>query len=375
MMNVKALLNTDVSTLFRGIQRFWNWWTSELCMMLPPSWRPTASRKSSLVVELKDGALLFHEYRRGLAVATPRQGAPEQLLPNAFFALPSTSVLVRDVPYPPLPLADLRRMTALDMDRLTPFRSDEVVFDLDIRPGQDESARKRVTVAIVRRNVLDDVLARLRSFGAEPFAMGLIDRHDGTPRFDFLHAAGVSARRPFLGMRPVYWWLAVAVLFAGNIGLLIAKDAYSVANLQSVVETQRGSVTLASGLRRKVEQETRKRSVVQSSLKRASPLAVLDATTRALPDSVSVRQLEWNGKRVHLIGTAPQAVDVSALLNASALVQGMGNADTSEKPGHPAPHANPPPAALQASLAASPAPPLAAPTGMFDVTVNLKASP
>jgi general secretion pathway protein L len=366
-MNVKALLNMDVSTLFRGVQWFWNWWTGELRMMLPPSWRP-AGKKNRLVAELKDGNLLFREYRRGFAVAMPRHGTAERLLPNAFFALPSASVLVRDVSYPSLPLADLRRMTALDMDRLTPFRAEKVVFDLDVHPGQGE--KKQVTVAIVRRKSLDDVLTRLWSFGAEPLAIGLIDRHDGMPRFDFLDAAGVSGRRPLFGVKPAYWWLAAGLLFVGNIALLIAKDAYSVANLQSVVEAQRGSVVLASSLRRKVEQETRKRSVVINSLKRASPLAVLDAATKALPDSVSVRHLEWNGKLVHLIGTGPQAVDVSALLNASALVQA-----SLEKPKRPNGHANRSPAVAQVSLPATPVLPSAAPTGMFDVTVNLRAAP
>jgi len=367
-MNVKALLNTDVSTLLSGAQSFWNWWIGELCMLLPPSWRQAGGRKSRLIAELKEGKLSFHEYRRGLAVAMPRQGAATRLLPNAFFALPPASVLVRDVPYPPLPLADLRRMAALDMDRLTPFRSEEVVFDLDVRPGK-ESAKKQVTVAIMRRSVLDDMLARLWSFGAEPRAIGLIDRHDGMPRFDFLAAAGVSGRKPLFGVKPLYWWLAATFLFVGNIALLIAKDAYSVANLQSVVETQRGSVVLASSLRRKVEQEARNRSAVVNSLKRASPLAVLDAATRALPDTVSVRQLEWNGKRVHLVGNGPQTVDVLALLNATALVKGIP--DSPEKPVRPdSPH---PPVVAQAAPASSI--PASVPTEAFDVTVNLKATP
>lgn len=360
-MNVKALLNTDVSTLFRGVRKFWNWWTGELRMMLPPSWRP--GRKNHLVAELKDGDLQFREYRHGLATPMPRRGLPARLLAKAFFALPPASVLTREVSYPPLPLADLRRMTALDMDRLTPFRSEEVVFDLDVR--QSEGAKKRVTVAIMRRRILDDVLARLWSFGAEPLAIGLVDRHDGTPRFDFLGAADVPGRRPLWGIKPAYWWLAAAVLFAGNIALLIAKDAYSVASLQNVVEAQRSSVVLASSLRRKVDLETRKRGTILNSLKRASPLAVLDAATRALPDSVSVRKWEWNGKRLHLVGTAPQTVDVAALLNAATLVQETNDRAAAAK----APHPTGPP------MAAGPVPPSAVPTGLFDVTIDLKAAP
>ncbi|HEU0096611.1 MAG TPA: hypothetical protein VFQ52_09155, partial [Rhizomicrobium sp.] len=235
-MNVKALLDTDVSTLFRGVQQLWTWWTGELQALLPSTWRPSASAKTRLVAELKDGKLLFREYRRGNAVPVPRLGPPERLLAKAFFALPPDAVLARDVSFPPLPMADLRRMAGLDMDRLTPFRNEDVVFDLDIRPGHVEGKMRQVTVAVVRRKILDDILAKLWSFGAEPTAIGMIDRHGGTPRFDFLTAAEIPGRRPLLGLQPSYWWLAVVFLFVGNIGLLVAKDAYSVANLRNVVE-------------------------------------------------------------------------------------------------------------------------------------------
>ena len=370
MRDIKALLNADMSTLLHELQRLWVWWTGELGAMLPASLRDSSGARTRLVAEFVGGNLIFREYRRGSAVAVPRRGEPETLLMKAVFALPAAAILIREVSYPMLPMADLRRMTALDMDRMTPFRSEDVAFDLEIQSGPGGSAR-RVMIGIVRRKVIEETLDHLWSFGAEPLALSLVDRHDGTSRFDFLKAAQLRGRRPLLGLRPGTWWMIAVALFAANIALLVAKDVYSVTSLQSAVEAQRGSVVLASSLRRRVELESRRRSVVLESLKHATPLAILEGVTETLPDGVSVRRLEWNGKVLHLVGATPPDQDISALLDASPLLHPgrtpLGKTGTMPM----APSATKPAAQPVGAMNGAGVPSPAA-IGIFDVTVDLK---
>ncbi|HEY4078741.1 MAG TPA: PilN domain-containing protein [Rhizomicrobium sp.] len=355
-MTVKAILNADISTLMHGLRRLFYWWQGELVAMLPASLRNRLNARPRLIAEFSDGSLTFHEYRRGSAVALPRRGPSDRLLANAFFVLPASAVLVREVSYPRLPITDLRRMIALDMDRLTPFRGEEVIFDLEVQPGNGDGNLERIMIGVVRRAAIEETLGRLWALGGEPQALCLIDRRDGSPRFDFLKAAQVRGRRPLMGMRPVWWWLLVAVLFAANVALLVAKDAYGVASLQEAVAAQRGSVALATGLRRRVELENRKRSAVLDSFKRASPLAVIGAVTKTLPDEVWVQRLEWNGKAVHLIGSASPSQDVSSLLRTSPILRRAGISPAN-------------------SAKSAKAPVSGTPAGMFDVTVSLKDAP
>jgi general secretion pathway protein L len=365
-MDVKGLLNTDVSTLFHGGQRLWNWWLGELRAMLPGSVQ--SGPKARLIAEFQGDTILFREYRRNSTVALPRRGVIEHLLPQSAFALPSSSVLVRDVDYPALPLADLRRITALDMDRLTPFCNEDVVFDLEVRPGQN--GQRKVRIGIVRRHIIDDVLARLWLFGAEPLSVGLVDRQDGALHFDFLKAAQLRGSRPLLGLWPAYWWFAAILLFVVNVALLVAKDTYSLDGLRSAVDEQHSAVVMANSLRRRVEEETGRRKVVQESLMGASPLAILDAVTKTLPDGAWVQRFEWNGKQVKIVGHAPPDQNIAGLMKASSFLRRANHAGASEEKvlGKPAVESkNPAPGATSV--------PTQGATGMFDVTVALRGKP
>jgi general secretion pathway protein L len=265
-------------------------------------------------------------------------------------------------------LADLRRIIALDMDRLTPFRMEEVVFDLEVRPGQN--GQRKVRIGIVRRRIIDDVLARLWSFGAEPLSLSLVDRQDGTLHFDFLKAAQLPGRRPLLGLLPTYWWLVAILLFILNVGLLIAKDSYSLDGLRGAVDEQRNAVVMANRLRRRVDLETGRRKVVQESLKGASPLAILDAVTKTLPDNTWVQRFEWNGKQVKVVGHTLPGQDIPALMKASSFLRDASAAGAiGEK--FPAKSAV---KSETATTTGSPVPTQAA-TAAFDVTTTLKGKP
>lgn len=393
-MDFKALLNTDVAVLSHGAERLWRWWIGEL-RSLASLGRGASGPKSRLIAELRGDDLVFREYRRTVAIAIPRHGPVDKMLANATFALPDGTVLTREVGYPPLPPADLRRIAALDIDRLTPFMSGDVLFDLDAGRTGRNTAELRVELGIIRRRTFEDILARLRAFGAEPKAISLVDHHDGSPRFDFLNCAPIAGRRSLFGLRAGYWWAIASALFLLNCGLLITKDVYSLSSLRGVVQMQRNSVVLASALRRRVELEDNRRARVVASLDRASPLAVLNAVTQALPDSVWVQHFEWNGKLVRLVGMAPAGLDVAALVRASPVIQGRtelvravvgsgrappvtrrmpasalaGTRDTSSRPvaSTPAPHIVPPQQSLSPADAAAPLPPKT----RFDVTVPL----
>jgi hypothetical protein len=364
VIDFKALLNTDISVMLHGLDRLWRWWGRELRGALPFLSRSDRLPKSLLVAELCNEELIFREYRRSTAFPIPRYGASKKMLTDAVFALPESAVLVRDIHYPPLPTSDLRRIATLEFDLLTPFRSDDVIFDIEVQPDG-----RPVALGLVRKRTLDGILNRLWSFGAEPRAISLVDRMDGTPRFDFLPWTG--KRRPLFGFHATYWWMIVAVLIAANIALLIAKDVYSLSSLREVVQLQRSSVHLASALRRRVTLEEEKRATLVQSLKRPTPLAVWNAVTNALPDDAWVEHLEWNGKAVRLVGMAPQNFDVLKAVRATPTVRGLpdpvpvGNKKSIEtKPPHPSVLVTSP------TTSSPPQPPVA--KKRFETTIILK---
>ncbi|MEJ1970189.1 MAG: PilN domain-containing protein [Rhizomicrobium sp.] len=316
MTDIRAILTMDMATLGHWLQRGWSWWTSELQVLLPARMRASFADGPQLVAELHDDNLTFREYRQGAASAIPRSGAAEKLLPRSALALPNSEVLLRETMLPALPMHDLRRMTALDIDRLTPLRADEVVFDLELAPEPAAGGVRRVTIAVARREVLKAMLDAAAALGGEPRTVCLIDRETGVPRFDFLKALRAAEGAPS-SLRGI-WWVAVLVLLAANVALWVLRDSSSVDALQDEVDAQQTSVVLATAVHHRVEAETLHRRELVARHSQRAPLALLDAVTRALPDGAYIRHFEWNGETLRLTGSATAGIDVATLLDRSA---------------------------------------------------------
>jgi len=114
-MNIKDLLNADVQTVGWWIRQGFVWWMEELMAMLPDGWRERLGRSSSTIIEFGDGFALRKDSEAHAfdpATLSPRQKR------NVTIALPLHQVLTRTLEYPLLPINDIRRMIALDIDRL-----------------------------------------------------------------------------------------------------------------------------------------------------------------------------------------------------------------------------------------------------------------
>ena len=318
MIDAKAILSMDMGTLAQFLRDGWSWWSAQLEALLPQRFRG-AKAGSRLIAELADGEMVFHEYRSGEKVSMPN-GLPGRLLPRAVLAVPPDWVLLRDLALPGLSNSDLWQLVALDIERLTPFNVDDVVFDLEIHrvPGPD--GKKQATLALIPRKLLQDFADRVRGQWGMPAAISLVDGDTGTTRFEFLRRldSAASSRRPVPAS--VGWWLAVIVLFALNLALLLGRDISATDSLQEVVTEQTSSANLATAVHRRVDvEEARRRLLLQRHRCRAQ-LPLLAAVTHALSDGTYVQRYEWNGIAGRLTGMAQPGIDVvKQLRTATAL--------------------------------------------------------
>lgn len=324
-MGVKAVLDMDMATLGQGLRRAFAWWRGELAGLLPARLR-TALDGPQLVLTLDGDRPVLH--RRTAAgwrvVAAPRRA----LFGKALLALPASAVLVGEFDYPVPSAGELRRMIALDVNRLTPFRAEEVVFDVALLgPPPAKGVVRRVALAVAHRRVLAELLARLAKDGLVPRGLVLLDDGAGTPRFHFALSALADqpAADPGPGWRLLPW--AVPALLAANLALLVLRDQNATDSLREAVESQRLQVTLVERLRSSIEREDQRRRALLERQRRQSPLALLAALTEALPDQSWVTGLEWNGGTLHLRGAAPPDLDVAARLAATGLLSEVRPAD------------------------------------------------
>ena len=311
-MNFKDILNTDHEAIVQWLLHAFRWWVDELIGMVPPHWRDRLLKRTSVVAEFHDSGIVY----RDESSAEPLPAKPRG---SVKVVMPAGKVLTRQIDLPILPMSDIKRMVALDLDRLTPFRADQVLFDTEVIARDEETGRQQILLGVLPRSAAAMVMERAHANDIEPAAIG-VSRFGHPSSLNFLpplrEAEGGTAAR----QRATYWWAAAAILMGFNLFLLSYRDASALDQLREAVESQQAPVSVAMRLRDKVEREAARRAALLKQQRQNSPLQVLDAVTQAMPNGAWVERLEWNGRTVHIRGFRKDTPNLLAKLEASPLL-------------------------------------------------------
>lgn len=348
-MSLADLLNGELPPAGRALRAGLDWWTAELLDMVPPAWRRALSGRPAVTAEVRaDGRVRLvrdgREIHRALLRIRPLK---------VTLLLSPDEALTREATLPRLPDRDLRRLVALDLDRLTPFRPEQVFADVAVLGPDARPGLQRVLVAAVARDRAARALTQARAAGLEPAALSVADAPAG---IDFLpelrKADGRAGRRSRPG-RGRWIWGVIALLAVGNLLVAVVRDSADTARLRAAVELQTPRVREAAALRRQVQEEAARRAAVGRQHGEGEPLRVLDALTRAIPDGAWVQRLTWDGRAVRLAGYRQDTVDLVAALRASPVFLNP----RSSVPDTPARGAAGQPFDITAEVASGPAPP------------------
>lgn len=302
MMELGKLLNADLSILGRQFVRGLHWWLDELRAMLPDRWRRRRRKRPRAVLwPVEDEFRISGDAAAGGGLV---------------LCLSRRAGLVRAIRLPPLPPADLRRLVALDLDRLGPFEPQHVLFDL--LPGPRGEDGQSVLVGLLPRTRALAMVERARAQGFRPTALALADG-DGRPCFDFLAGLETDADGPRQRLNPARAWAVAVVLLAMNLLVFVGRDVAELAALRQQVEDMQPGLQAAAKLRAMVEAEATRRTDLLRRQQRHSPLPVLDVLSRSLPDGTWVQRLEWDGARLHVVVWSRDGADPLALIEAAPL--------------------------------------------------------
>ncbi len=336
-MTLQELLNADMRSIGGFIRQGFAWWIDELAALLPPSWRGLFSARPRLLAE-PDPAGGWRFWKDGRPVSA--EGARRAARTGVGLILPPGAALTRQVQFPRLPLADVRRMVALDLDRLSPLRPELVFVDVEVVDRDAAAGRQTVLVGVLPREAAARQLEAARGDGLSPRALSVAVAEDGSEgapgaRFDFLPAVRRAAGEATGGGPARYWWIAAGALLAINLGVLVGRDMLAVSKLQGAVAGQRGAVDAVQALRRRVEAENTQRRDLVARGTRNDPLRMLAALTAAVPAGAWVQHLEWNGQTLRVVGAKTPEVDMFAALRGSPAFTNprAGGAEAPARPG------------------------------------------
>ncbi len=292
---------------------------------LPARWRARAARARApyrlVIDEAGEQAVLERDGRRLHETdleRLPGDAALQGLLrPHRHplvLTLPAGMVLRRRLMLPRAARENLRQVVAYELDRITPFKADQLCFDVREAGEAESDELLPVEVALVPRKRVQPWLDALSRARIPLDRMAPAD----APDFDLLppeQRARPDPRRLALAAAP---WLVVAVLAGVALWLPLHQAGRQLETLRTEEAALRRQATKVLDLRQALDGELADLELAREHWQSVPPpLEVLALLTRLLPDDTWLQQLEVKGTRLTIRGLSNQASALIGLLEKS----------------------------------------------------------
>jgi len=217
---------------------------------------------------------------------------------------------------------NLAQAISYQIDQLSPFRPDQVLFDQRVVDSDGAHGRIRVDLRLVRNEDVETLLARLRGIGIVVHAVDTLAAED-PPRIEGFNLLPeerrprhVHARARFNAMLAVVLVAALGVVMAET---LILRER-TAAQLRAAADQLRGEALAVASLQRQLD-EALAASNFLAEKRAAEPTAIglLDEVTRVLPDDIWLQQFQLQDGELRLQGLAEGSQRVVGLLKESPL--------------------------------------------------------
>jgi general secretion pathway protein L len=324
---------------------FWRWWSGEISQLALERFSalrgaasvPLIAFDSGEVVLVEPRALAGPDSRLDLAALDEarvraafrglleRAGETRQ---RARLGLGNGEALVRRITMPTATEENLRQVLAYEMDRLTPFRAEEVYFDYRVLSRDAAAGQLAVQIAVARRELVDARVAKLRELGAN--VQGVAVRGDSgssVAPLDLLpleqHGERETARERLVQRGLVG---AVAILLLLALAIPIWRKRETVIALQPLVGKAKQEAEATDALARQLERQVNDYNFLLAKKHANHPvLAFVEEVSRLLPDTTWVQLLEVKtaGKmrEIQISGETTSSSKLIEILEQSKLLQ------------------------------------------------------
>ena len=384
---------------------FWRWWSGEIARLVPERFSMLRGGARAPLVALEGDDIVLaatatgggearavlgslDDARRRAALRALLERAGETRV-RARLALGHDEALVRKVAMPAATEENLRQVLAFEMDRLTPFKADEVYFDYRVVSRDAAAGQILVQLAVARRELVDARVQKLRSLGANVQGVAVRDDAGHGATLDLMpseqRGEGQTSREK-LAQRALLG--AAVALLAGALLYPVWQKRETFIALNPIVIKAKQEAEASDAVARTLERQVADYNFLLTRKHATYPaLAFIEEISRLLPDNTWVTSLEIKpvGKvrEVQVIGETVSSSKLIEILEGASLIQNAaprGTVTRGSQPGterfmivaearpHPLPEARPvmevgtvmPPAPVPApSAAPAAAPPTA----------------
>jgi general secretion pathway protein L len=325
---------------------FWRWWTGELANLVPERISMLGGGARAPMLALEDDAVRLIEPRGTMAgeessavlsgLDEPRRRVVVRALleragetrGRARLVLGRDEALVRRVSFPAATEENLAQVLAFEMDRLTPFKAEDVYFDYRVISRDPANGQVLVQIAVARRDLVDERLARLRGLGVS--VQGVAVRDDvGHPAAPLdLMPSEQRGERESSRERAIQWLLlaAVAALFVVALLFPVWQKRETVIALLPLLAKDRQAAEATDAISRELEKQVGDFNFLLAKKHGTYPvLAYMEEISRLLPDNtwLSLMDVKTSGKtrEISIAGETASASKLIEILEQSTLLQ------------------------------------------------------
>ena len=332
---------TELVASIRGwVARFFTWWFAELAGCLPERLRGLFGRNGRKLRITIAGDIVTFEQVRGKAVhplgtldllhpglaglddrAREILGAVRHGDSEVVIGLPRESSLRRIVDLPAPALENLREVLTFEMDRHTPFRSDEVYFDCRVASHDSQNKRIKVDLVVVAKELADRAIGLATGWGLEPDKLAIAGASAEEEAFNLLPAKVTGGKR---GMALGVYGILVLIPFVA-LGLAVHLPLKQRQALLGEAEARllqvRQEANESDRLNKQFDEITqRSRFVQQKKRNQYTITELLDEVTRILPDNTWLLQFARKGRQLTISGYSEKPSALIGLLEESEML-------------------------------------------------------
>jgi general secretion pathway protein L len=325
------------------VHQFMRWWWGELAGLLPASWRALfAEGQARVLYVIEQGTLQLRLEEAGretllasipldtdrdlsaqidAALGVHRVERPRWLL------LPGAQLLRRRITLPAAAIERLRDVVAHELDRQTPFRADQVVYDSRVLGVHDASQMAQVELLVLPKDRLEAALAPLGALADQLSGVDVRDADSRDQPGRPLHCNLLPLERRQPPDRRALW-LHLGLAAIAVIALLFALERTldnrraALAQLESAVAARHQQARLVGALDKQLEEAADGANFLARTRAAKPPmLAVLADISARVPDNTYLERFSEQEGQIYLTGQSGDAPSLVAQLQSSTVLR------------------------------------------------------
>ncbi|MCG6861220.1 MAG: PilN domain-containing protein [Chromatiaceae bacterium] len=309
-----------------SLDGFFERWHDALVSCLPGRLQRLLARRDPCLIVVPEGAKArVFESQGGDAVSVGEldpqaPGSLQALLDGlkgkrrrTVVRLPERLVLKREVSFPTQVRDNLARVVEYEMDRLSPFQSDQVYFDFRTLEDPTRGGKVKIELALCLRERVGDWLQRLRDRGAP---VEQVTWEGAWPKANLLPAQERPQRGT--GLFSVNALLLLVVLLLG--AAVLATPIWQMQRTRDERTAQIEEIKVRAEQVQEVRTALERArlgsvAVLQRKWEQPRMIDLLLELTNRLPDDTWLQNLDYNDGEIQLRGESAQATALIQLLD------------------------------------------------------------